>query len=181
MFHPDCTSTGRISAPSSSAIHATLSSFSSRLYVHVLYTNNPPGFRQCHISRTMRRWRCQHSVTFSTLHSSTATGSFRNMPSPEQGTSVRITSNNSPNGTKSAGSLFKTTVPGCPHFVTFSASTCTRLRITSFATSRLPSGKTERASVDFPPGAAQRSSITTGSCTYCVKTCSRNIEEASCT
>ena len=142
----------------------------------------PPDFKQGQISVTMRRWRCQQISTFSPLHSLTATGSLRNIPSPEQGTSVNMTSKKSVKEEKSAGSLLVTTTPECPHFVRFSANTCERLRITSLATSRLPAGNTLRACVDFPPGAAQRSSITTGpSPTYRLKACSTNIDEASCT
>ena len=43
-----------------------------------------------------------------------ATGSLRNIPSPEQGTSVNITSKKSSSGVKSDGSLLVTTTSGCP-------------------------------------------------------------------
>ena len=181
MPQASSTGTSSISAPNSRAIQATLSSSSSRLNVQVLYINRPPGFKAGQISERMRRWRCQQMSTFSKLHSSTATWSLRNMPSPEQGTSVRITSNKWVRSVKSAGSLFVTTTSGCPHFIKFSANICERFRITSLATNKLPSGKALRQRVDFPPGAAQRSSITTGSCTYSRSTRSTNIDEASCT
>ena len=126
----------------------------------------PPGFKQGQMSVRMRLWRCQQSATLSVLHSSTATASFRNMPSPEQGTSVRMTSNVAFSGVNSAGSAWVTTTSGCPHFTRFSANTPMRERITSLLTSRLPSGRSERTWVDFPPGAAQRSSATTGRSTW---------------
>ena len=181
IFHSSRISTANDSAPNSCRIQRTFSSSSFVLYVQVLYIRMPPGFRLGQTSAIILRCRCQQISTFSGLHSSTATGSLRNIPSPEQGTSVRITSKKEGKAEKSAGSLFVTTTSGCPHFVRFSAKICDRFRITSLATSKLPSGNTLRAWVDFPPGAAQRSSITTGFVTCCRSTCSTNIEEASCT
>ena len=139
----------------------------------------PPGFRQGQISAIILRCLCQQISTFSGVHSSIATGSLRNIPSPEQGTSVRMTSKKDGKAEKSAGSLLVTTTSGCPHFARFSAKTCERFRMTSLATSRLPSGSTLRAWVDFPPGAAQRSNIIAGSLMYWRNACSTNIEEAS--
>lgn len=51
------------------------------------------GFKAFQISWMMRRPREAQSRTLSTLHSPVLSVSFRNMPSPEQGTSVTITSN----------------------------------------------------------------------------------------
>ena len=82
----------------------------------------PPGFRQGQISAIILRCRCRQISTFSGLHSLMATGSLRNIPSPEQGTSVNITSKKSSSGVKSDGSLLVTTTSGCPHLVRFSAS-----------------------------------------------------------
>ena len=91
-------------------------------------------------------------------------------------------SNRCSSDVNSAGSLFVTTTSGCPHFVRFSASTCTRLRITSLATSRLSAGNRLRRWVDLPPGAAQRSSTATArSGRYRLTACSTNMDDASCT
>ena len=104
------------------------------------------------------------------------------MPSPEQGTSVRMQSNSCSSSVNSEGSLLVTTTSGCPHLVRFSANICTRLRITSLATSRLPSGNRLRRWVDLPPGAAQRSSTASGlSGKQAFTACSTNMDEASCT
>ena len=147
----------------------------------MLYTSNPPGRRESHISDNMARWRATQVFTFDGDHIETARASLRNIPSPEHGASTTIISKNSLKGAKSAGSLRVTTALGAPHFIIFSASTPARRGIGSLATNREPSGNRESAWVDFPPGAAQRSSIRTGASTYCLNTCSRNIEEASCT
>lgn len=128
--------------------------------MQVLYINIPPDFRQGQMSEIILRCRCRQISTFSELHSPTATGSLRNMPSPEQGTSVNITSKNSSNGVKSDGSLLVTTTSGCPHLVRFSASIWERLRITSFATNKLfPEGYRGHASTYRPERHRGRASL----------------------
>ena len=73
------------------------------LKVHVLYIKRPPDFKVCQISRSMPRCRSTHIITLAILHSATACSSLRNMPSPEQGTSVTIRSKQSEKAPKSAG------------------------------------------------------------------------------
>jgi hypothetical protein len=64
----------------------------------------------------------------------------------------------------------------------FSFRIIARLRTYSFDTNRLPAGSAAADKVDFPPGAAHKSSIRTGaSGNTCRNTCSRNMEDASCT
>ena len=70
---------------------------------------------------------------------------------------------------------------GFPHLMMFSAKMFALCRTTSLAISNEPSGNSDKASVDFPPGAAHMSNATTGSFTYSLNTCDRNIEDASCT
>ena len=57
----------------------------------------------------------------------------------------------------------------------------TRLRITSLLTNRLPSGNKLARCVDLPPGRRIKSKQRTGSFTYALIACSRNMEDASCT
>ena len=63
----------------------------------------------------------------------------------------------------------------------FSARMLARSFTGSLVKSRLPAGRAARAVVLLPPGAAQRSSIVTGSWTSWRSTWSMNIDEASCT
>ena len=181
MPHPSSTGTLTKSPPRFSAIHMALRSFSSALNVQVEYMSSPPGRRQCHTSLTMSRCSEAHSSTLRRLQSATAPSSLRNIPSPEQGTSANTTSNVMRDLRYSRGKLFVTTTSGCPNFCRFSSSTLARWRIGSLAKSILPCGSTALAAVLLPPGAAQRSSISTGLSTSWRSTWHTNIDDASCT
>ena len=66
----------------------------SKLQFDVILTDVPcSGEGMFQISDTISRCSCQQLFTFWVLHSPIAPSSLRNIPSPEQGTSVRITSN----------------------------------------------------------------------------------------
>ena len=67
-------------------------SFSSGAKVQVEYTSVPPSRSISAALSRIEAWRAAHIFTFSTLHSAEAAGSFRNIPSPEQGASTRIRS-----------------------------------------------------------------------------------------
>ena len=137
----------------------TVPSFSSRLNVHVEYTSFPPG-------RTMRAalfriavCRAAQPAGASGFHWDAASGSRRNMPSPEQGASTSTRS-------KNAGSARASASAGAE--VTNALVTPSRSRLPSRMRARENSISLEsrkprpfsRAAICplLPPGAAHRSS-----------------------
>ena len=92
----------------------TFSSSSFVLKVQVLYIRMPPASGQGQISAIILRCLCQQISTFLRVHSSIATGSLRNIPSPEQGNAGENYIKKDGKAEKSAGSLLVTTTSGCP-------------------------------------------------------------------
>src|SRR5665647_2830136 len=111
---------------------------------------------------TMPRCLEAHSFTLSTDHSPTESGSLRNIPSPEQGTSVSTISKKPVIFEKAVASLCVVTTLGSPHLIRFSARILARNRFNSLATNKLSSGRQDASSVDFPPGAAHKSNTFKG-------------------
>ena len=112
----------------------------------------------------MRRERAAQKSTVSGDQSSTAFSSLRNIPSPEQGTSVTMRSKTGfPE--KADGSRETTPTRGSPQVRTFERRMPKRFRITSLARREKRSPKRSRReaarSVVLPPGAAQRSRTVT--------------------
>ena len=120
-------------------------------------------------------------ATFAVLHSSSDSGSLRNIPSPEHGASQMIRSNMAPSGWKSDAQLFVTIVLGFPHLVIFSARMLALCLTISLAISTEHRGSAEMASVDFPPGAAHRSRTVEGLLIRVLIIWLTNIDDASCT
>src|SRR6185437_9862422 len=126
---------------------------------------------------------CLQSFTASSLHSRTASGSLRNRPLPLQGASTTSRSKKPGSRIKSFGSLLLMIPLKEPHLSICWCSTETRVLITSLLTSRESFDIRLWISVDFPPGAAQRSSTFRGLERSAAwrNACSRNIPDASCT
>ncbi len=114
-------------------------------------------------------------------HSESACGFFRNIPSPEQGASTRITSKKPGKKLKSLGSLLVIMQFDFPHFIMFSDKICARERIVSLEISKLPRSNNDIIWVDFPPGAAQTSSTFNGREQSGRIMLSIHIDDASCT
>ena len=119
----------------------------------------PPGRSISAASRMISLWIFTHASTFSRLHVFTASGSFRNIPSPEQGASTSILSKYSGNlEVRRDGGSFVTTQFEIPNSSMFRSSARTLEGEISFATkSPLPQRRSPSC-VAFPPGAAHRSS-----------------------
>ena len=137
----------------------TVPSFSSRLNVHVEYTSFPPG-------RTMRAalfriavCRAAQPAGASGFHWDAASGSRRNMPSPEQGASTSTRSKNAGSARASASAGAEVTNA----FVTPSRSRLPsrmRARENSISLESRKPRPFSRAAICplLPPGAAHRSS-----------------------
>ena len=106
-----------------------------------------------HASRTIESCRVAHIFTASSLQSSRATSSLRNIPSPEQGASTATTSNQPSNCAKCSGALLVTNTLPIPHLRTLSAKTLARERTYSFATTNPSSPTAVEYMVVLPPGA----------------------------
>src|SRR3989339_614670 len=106
--------------------------------------------------------RAAQVFTLSSLHSLIATGSLRNIPSPEQGASASIKSNCRPTALQyeatSEASLLVTSTRWFPHFKRFSFKGATLFLTISLATIYEFNGSIETRCVVLPPGAAHRSS-----------------------
>ncbi len=123
----------------------------------------------------------EHAVTAVSLHSFAAFGSLRKSPSPLQGASTTMTSNNSPALPKSDESFCVTIEFANPHLAMFCCKTLFLDEITSLLTSKPEPFIKDNKCVDFPPGAAQRSKTIGSSFSFmaCKKSCSRNCDPAS--
>src|ERR1700756_1454357 len=112
-----------------------------------------------------------------------ASSCFLNNPEPLQGASTTITLKKFGKRAKSCGSLLVTILFIVPHLAILWVSMGTRVLITSLLTNKLSSFSKEASNVLLPPGAAQASNTTKGFDAFvvCLKACSTNIDEASCT
>src|ERR1700757_5301848 len=112
-----------------------------------------------------------------------ASSCFLNNPEPLHGASTIITSKKFGNLEKSCGSLLVTILFIEPHLAILCVNTGTLVLITSLLTNKLSSFSKEANKVLLPPGAAQASNTINSfdASTACVKACSTNIDEASCT
>ena len=137
------------------------SSFSSFEKVQVEYTRTPPGFSIPAACFSISRCRSAHKATFSGLHCASASGSFRNIPSPEQGASTTILSKNSGKNIASpAGLSLVTTQFVTPILSIFWDRILLRFETISLDTNMPPPASLPAICVDFPPGAAHTSSTT---------------------
>ena len=139
--------------------YSITSSFSSFEKVQVLYTIVPPDLSITAALSSISFCLAAQIATFSMLHCSIASGSFRNIPSPEQGASTCI-------ALKKPGKCEASTK--LSSFVTIAflipirSIFCDKIRLLcvliSFDTKSPLSPKYVASCVLFPPGAAHRSS-----------------------
>ena len=137
----------------------TVPSFSSRLNVHVEYTSFPPGRTMRAASFRIAVWRAAQPAGASGFHWDAASGSRRNMPSPEQGASTSTRSKNAGSARASASAGAEVTNA----FVTPSRSRLPsrmRARENSISLESRKPRPFSRAAICplLPPGAAHRSS-----------------------
>ena len=137
----------------------TVPSFSSRLNVHVEYTSFPPGRTMRAASFRIAVWRAAQPAGASGFHWDAASGSRRNMPSPEQGASTSTRSKNAGSARASASAGAEVTNA----FVTPSRSRLPsrmRARENSISLESRKPRPFSRAVICplLPPGAAHRSS-----------------------
>ena len=137
----------------------TVPSFSSRLNVHVEYTSFPPGRTMRAASFRIAVCRAAQPAGASGFHWDAASGSRRNMPSPEQGASTSTRSKNAGRTRASASAGAEVTNA----FVTPSRSrfpSRMRARENSISLESRKPRPFSRAAICplLPPGAAHRSS-----------------------
>ena len=137
----------------------TVPSFSSRLNVHVEYTSFPPGRTMRAASFRIAVCRAAQPAGASGFHWDAASGSRRNMPSPEQGASTSTRSKNAGSARASASAGAEVTNA----FVTPSRSRLPsrmRARENSISLESRKPRPFSRAAICplLPPGAAHRSS-----------------------
>ena len=137
----------------------TVPSFSSRLNVHVEYTSFPPGRTMRAASFRIAVCRAAQPAGASGFHWDAASGSRRNMPSPEQGASTSTRSKNAGSARASASAGAEVTNA----FVTPSRSrfpSRMRARENSISLESRKPRPFSRAAICplLPPGAAHRSS-----------------------
>lgn len=122
----------------------------------------PFGFKDGRMFARIRFWRAAHRETFSGVQWFRLFGSLRNIPSPEQGASMRMRSKKFGSLANCLGSVWVTITFGFPQRVIFSASILALDWMTSLVMRMLPLGILAAMRVLFPPGAAHKSRMVSG-------------------
>ena len=141
-------------------------SSSPRAKVQVEYTSRPPDRTRRAAASRISRWRAMQRATFSSLHSPMASGSLRNIPSPEQGASTNTLSKKAGSVSASSSAEALTTAQFLtPMRSTFCERIFARPDTYSLAMSTPSPAIAAASCVVLPPGAAQRSRTRSLGCT----------------